>query len=172
MMHTKLVRAIAGVLLLQSAMSMSSEGLRRRELGCGGVSNDEEDCVEEKQLGRQVPAGIVGDRVNAIDKTDALCYASMPSTPQDTIESTSINYYYAATGSATFDNELIQALDARIWTTISTAFLWCTLPRGAVVDVGGGVRKLADILESPSCKSEIAPLFQLSVWTRLQCYIR
>jgi hypothetical protein len=168
MMHTKLVRAIAGVLLLQSAMSMSSEGLRRRELGCNGVSNDERDCVEveDKQVGRQVPVGITGDRVDAIDRTGAECIASMTSAPNDPIEITTVVYYFKATGVAPFDNPLIQELDALIFFTISSAILWCTTPREPEVIVEGGdgpVRKLADILESPSCKSEIAPLFQLSV---------
>jgi hypothetical protein len=172
MMHTKLARAVAGVLLLQSVMSMSSEGLRRRALGCDGVSNDERDCDEDNQVVRQVPEdrliGITGDRVDGIDRTGAQCMASMTYAPQDTIQITTVVYYYAATGLARFENQLIQDLDALLFYTISSAVLWCTTP--PAIDIGGGGRKLADILESPSCKSEIAPLYQLSVMDPLTMF--
>lgn len=96
-------------------------------------------------------AGEFGDRVSQIDRTDAVCISDSNGATGPTAY-TAINFYYAVHSISGAEDFKLEDLEAIVYALIQTSILWCTLPDTPGIDVGGGGRKLRELLKSDQCK--------------------
>jgi hypothetical protein len=128
MIHTKIVRVVAGVLLLQTAMAKLGESRLRSNRRMSGA----------------------GDRVSQLDFSSANCMATTGnSSPGNAL--TSITYYYAIESSSPVKRVDIVKLEKELDDLISSKILWCTQTLSPAVNFGD--RMLSDVVEDPRCKS-------------------
>ena len=92
----------------------------------------------------------LGDRVSALDKSDAICEAGVPDDENAPVGVTHIKYYYAVESDETIGVQTLWELERNLFYSIGNAVLWCSQSDGAVAQSTGGGRMLSDAL--PRCK--------------------
>jgi hypothetical protein len=147
MIHRKIVRVVAGVLLLQTAMAKLGENLLRSNRRLSGEENE-----EPVAQGRSMYTSGVGDRVSQLDVSDANCMVTTENGNQG-IALTSIIYYYAIESSSEVQTSDILGLEKELDDLIAGNILWCTQDSQ---EVNLGDRMLSDVSEDPRCKSHRA----------------
>jgi hypothetical protein len=72
----------------------------------------------------------LGDRVDELDKSNAICAAELPEEIGAPTGVTRITFYYAVESDGKVNDEMMQELDRMLYYAIGDAVLWCSQPNG------------------------------------------
>jgi hypothetical protein len=72
----------------------------------------------------------LGDRVDELDKSDAICAAGLPEELGAPTGVTRITFFYAVESEGKVNDMMMQELDQMLYYAIGDAVLWCSQPNG------------------------------------------
>lgn len=97
----------------------------------GSASSPPASVVQREAPGTNV-LGVrrLGDRLDDLDKSDAICAAALPEEIGAPAGVTRITFYYSVESKETVSNEIVQEVDRMLYYAIGDSVLWCTQENG------------------------------------------